>query len=260
MNERMGGRDDGGLVSSALSGGRHGLFSPLFPTGAHLLDALWLAGGKVGFLAGVGIQVVECGGGIFFCASDGEFPRSLADGPLVFIAPAELVMYGAALAFEEWKEVFSVQRPFCVGGCSCERKRGGGEVHLNHGFVNHFSGGDVTVPFHEEGNPDSAFPCLAFAAAERGVFGGVGRIAGDGSAVVADEADEGVVFDARLADGRGDASDSFVHRGQHAGVSAAFGICNRGESVFSRGCLHGGVNSVEGEVEEEGLIALGFDE
>ncbi|MEY5016344.1 MAG: hypothetical protein RIS92_2702 [Verrucomicrobiota bacterium] len=130
---------------------------------------------------------------------------------------------------------------------------------MNHGFVDQLSGGDVTVPFHEEGNTDSAFPCLTFAAAERGVFRSVGRISGDGSAVVADEADEGVIFDARLADGGGDSTDSLVHRGQHAGVSAAFGVWNLGESVFSRGCLHGGVNGVEGEVEEEGVIALGFD-
>ena len=110
---------------------------------------------------------------------------------------------------------------------------------------------DVAGVAGEEGFADAAFVIHSFVAAE---WFGVGVFAV--GAVVGGEDDEGVFGEFEVVEGFEDLADGLVHGFDHGGVFGVF-VCAMCGLLFVFGGeffggLDGGVDGVEGEVDEEG--------
>ena len=224
--------------------------------------------GQVGGLADVVLEVVEAGLGDAFAAFGGqivadEFPVALADGHLFAQAPMQcLVRCGFFLPLEVGQQVHALDLPIGLGSDGGGSQRGGQDVELDDGLVVDGACRDDAGPGGEEGDADAALERGAFGAAQgfvdRAVEGGARH---GGAAVVAEEEDEGVLVEAGIAELGGDGADGIVHGAHHGGVAAAPGIGDGGEffQAWLIG-LQGGVDGVEGEVEEERVGLVAFDE
>ena len=163
---------------------------------------------------------------------------------------------------EVGEEVDAVEFPVGVDLGFCGGECGGQEVELDDGLVVDLAGGEFAFPVEDEGDVDTAFEGGSFGASEwligRPVDGGSAH---GGAAVIADEEDEGVIVEVGGFEGVEDLADVFVHGREHGGVGTSGFVGDAGEAFESGvGGVHRGMNSVEGDFEEEGLIFVLVDE
>lgn len=189
--------------------------------------------------------------------------RSVGHGPVVVrVVPVEGVALEFIFPIEEREEAHAVTVLIGAGGEASGFEHGRVEV----GADDHFGTGgfwrDFGGPLHDEGFADAAFVREAFEAFESG---GGGVVV---SAVVSGEDDHGVLGDAKFIEFGDEATDTVVEGFDHAGATwfemfvfcivEGFGFLG----VFfnqSGGCHHRAVDSVVGEVEEEGVVLFLFE-
>src|SRR5438093_10988461 len=104
----------------------------------------------------------------------------------------------------------------------CSNTRGGEggrqNVELDNRTVVHSSSRQVALPLDNPRDTDPALPGLGFESAQRAV---AGRGHSRGTAVIANEKDEGILLEAMFAQLSQHRADCIIHRGEHCGKRAA---------------------------------------
>jgi hypothetical protein len=238
-------------VAGRPSGGTH-LAAPGGPVRAEFGEEGGLfAAAVTGFAEVVG-EVVEAGE---LAAAFDEFPGAAADGAGWAGAPEGGAGRGFGAGAEQGEEVDAVERGDGeVGG----GEEGGGEVARDDGFAVDGAGGETAGPAQEEGDADAPFKTTCFFAVQGGVGAGASD---DGAAVVAEEDERGITFEAQVAQLRGDLADGVVEGDGHGSEEAMFFVDVGGDAVevLIEG-MEGGVDGVGGQVKEQGAGAVVFDE
>lgn len=243
-----------GNSSAALNVGAH--------SGGKFAKLCGILLGKVGGLERVGFEVEKFPGfhgGIFH-----ELPRAASHRPagLAHVAevafathPEEITIEGCLLArFEEREDGAAIDSAGEIGPGDLEA--GGEEVH-GHSLKIRVAGLDDSGPNGTGRNLDAAFIHVLFSAPE--ITASASDV--DLSAVVGDEENEAVLPLLVFLEGGNDFADAIVHvfdEGDEFGAlfsDARLAFLHFCEPIFR--WLDGGVRSVVGEVEEEGLIGFG---
>ena len=157
--------------------------------------------------------------------AEGESPR-FADGEIVL--PIERVRTYERLTSEQWEQVRAVEGAVAWGRNAGERAGGGEEIEVADRFCVGGTGGDVTGPADDAGDPVAGFGDVEFHAAQRAgrTVTAVGTLVAleRFGAVVAGEIDEGVVAEAVIVEVAEELADGGVHLRSGAEVVAAVGV------------------------------------